>query len=77
MKRDVLDDTVALVEDSEDRDALRHRSDSSLAVGGRGDLPSRKRRIGLLAALPARTKSERSQQRCSDTSHAYLGIQGS
>jgi hypothetical protein len=38
MQRDVLDDTVALIEDAKDRDALRHRSHSAFAISGRSDL---------------------------------------
>jgi hypothetical protein len=34
VKRDILDDSVALVEDAEHRHPLRHRRDSAFAVGG-------------------------------------------
>jgi hypothetical protein len=38
VERDVLDDPVALVEDAEHGDALRHRRHSTLTVRGRGRL---------------------------------------
>jgi hypothetical protein len=77
MQRDRLDDSVALVEDAEDCDPLRHRSHR---LGGDGRLvsrPLRCRRILLLATLAARSERERDQQRCSDSLHAYSGIHGS
>ena len=78
VKRDRLDDTVALVEHPEDRDALRHRRDSALAIGGgSGLLGRRQRRVFAFLALAARGERERGQQRCSERAHAYSGIQGS
>jgi hypothetical protein len=39
MKRDRLNDAVALVENAEDCDALRHRRHAALPGGGRGNVP--------------------------------------
>jgi hypothetical protein len=78
VKRDVLDDAVALVEDSQHGDALRHRRHSALTVGCRRDLlAGRKRRVRRLAALAARSERESQQQRCDAAFHAYSGIHGS
>jgi len=77
MKRDVLDDPVALVEDSKDGDALRHGRYSAFAVGGRCDLRGLRKRRVLLLALAARSERERGKQCCGDPRHAYSGIQGS
>jgi hypothetical protein len=78
VERDVLHDAVALVEDGENGDALRHRGHARLVRtrrdGGVGD--DRSRRI-LLVAAAARRKGERDQHRCRQASHAYSGIQGS
>jgi hypothetical protein len=78
VKRDILDDAVALVEDAEHRDPLRHRRHASLAVGRRsgGPRPTR-RRVLLLLAFAARGERERCEQGCGDWLHAYSGIQGS
>jgi hypothetical protein len=73
---DVLDDAVALVEDAEDRHALRHRRDVRLAgvrprtLFGRG-------LILLLAPAIARCEREPDQQRSNGLAHAYSGIHGS
>jgi hypothetical protein len=78
MKRDRLNDAVALVEDAEHRDALRHRRDAALAVRGRRDLPGdRGGSILLLGTLAAGREYERKKQRCSGSMHCYSGIQGS
>jgi hypothetical protein len=78
VKGDILHDAVALVEDADHRDALRHRCHAALPIGGRGDLPrARCQRILLLGALAAGGERERSQQRCGNSFHAYSGIQGS
>ena len=78
MESDVLNDPVALVEDPEDRDALRHRRDPALAVRRRGRLLApRKRGILLLGTLAARGERECGEQDCSEVAHAYSGIQGS
>jgi hypothetical protein len=77
-QRYVLDDAVALVEDAEDRDALRHRRHSALACAGHGRIGRRRgHRVLLRRAFPARSQRERSQKRCGDGPHAYSGIQGS
>jgi hypothetical protein len=70
-----LDDAVALVENSENRHALRHRRHAALAGRGRTDLP-RHRRI-LLFASAARRKRKRDQQQSGEPAHVYSGIQGS
>jgi hypothetical protein len=77
VERDILDDAVALVEDPQHRDPLRHRRHPALAACGRSDLPRRWQRHILLALLPTCSKRERDQQRCRDGPHAYSGIQGS
>jgi len=60
MKRDVLDDPVALVEDAEHGHALRHRGDAALAVSRRGGLPRGGCRcILLFGALAACGECER------------------
>jgi hypothetical protein len=78
MKCDVLNDSVALVEDAEHGNALGHRCHTALSISGRGDVPrARHGRVALLSALAARGECERSQQRCGNAFHAYFGIQGS
>jgi hypothetical protein len=77
-QRDILDDPIALVEDAEHRDALRHRRHAILARRTRGDLP----RPGdasarLFVALAARSERKRGQQQGSAAPHVYSGIQGS
>jgi len=63
VKRDVLDDPVPLVEDSKDRDPLRHRRHSALAVSGRsGLLRRRQRRVLIRLALAAGSERERGKQ---------------
>jgi hypothetical protein len=78
VKRDILDDAVALVENAENRDPLRHRRHATFAIGGRGDLPRRgRRRVPLLGAFAARRERKRSDQRSSQGAHVYSGSQGS
>ena len=78
MQRNVLHDSVALVEDSDDRDPLRHRGNATFAIRGRGSLlGGRQRRIRFRLALPASRERKRDQQRCPKRTHAYSGIQGS
>jgi hypothetical protein len=75
---DGLDDAVALVEDAEHGNALRHRSHR--LRHGRSRLASRhlrRRRILLLRAAATRGERKRDQQRSGKQSHAYSGIQGS
>jgi hypothetical protein len=73
---DVLDDAVALVEDSENRDALRHRRHAGL-VGHRAGRIGRDIRVLGLAGAIARSQSERERERNGEPVHAYSGIQGS
>jgi hypothetical protein len=62
----VLDDSIALVEDSQDRDALRHGSDTALARGRRrGVGRSGCGRVLLLGALAAPGERDCKYQRCS------------
>jgi hypothetical protein len=78
MKRDRLNDAVALVEDAEHRDPFRHRRNAALATRSRRDLPGRRGGpILLLGTLPAGRERERKKQRCSGSMHCYSGIQGS
>jgi len=78
MQRNILDDAVALVEDSDDRHALRHRRDAALAIRRRGGLPGgRQWGIGFRLALTASGERKRDQQWCPKRPHAYSGIQGS
>jgi hypothetical protein len=78
MKRDVLLDPVALVQDAEDGDALRHRSDSALSRGRGRNIPRRSHsRVLLLGAAVASGERERHQQRDGKAPHAYSGIHGS
>jgi len=60
---DVLDDTVSLVEDTEDGDPLSHRRDASLAVRSRCRPPRRRqRRVLIRLALAAGSERERGKQ---------------
>jgi hypothetical protein len=64
VKRHVLDDAVALVEDSQHRDPLRHGRNPAFSVSGGRDLPRRRQRRVLLGlALAARSERERGEQR--------------
>ena len=78
MQRDVLDDAVALVEDSQDRDTLCHRRYSALAIRRRGRLlRGGQLRVLLVRTLAARGERKRGEQRSSEDAHVYSGIQGS
>jgi hypothetical protein len=77
MQGDVLDDSVALVEDSENRDPLRHRRHSALTRCSRWRLLRRSSRVLLLGAFAARGERDDGQQGCNGCPHAYSGIQGS
>jgi hypothetical protein len=77
MQRDVLLDAVALVEDSEHRDALRHRGDTRLSGAGGGSSACRSGRILLLRAAAARGERKRKHDGCDGCSHDYSGIHGS
>jgi hypothetical protein len=79
VESDRLGDSVALVENAEDRDALRHRRHSGLAHLGRARGIARRlvlRRL-LLLPPPAPGERKRKQQWCDGLVHAYSGIQGS
>jgi hypothetical protein len=54
---DILDDAIALVEEAEDGDSLRHRSDSRLRFGRRL-IGRRRRRIAGAVAAFARAERE-------------------
>jgi len=79
MKRDALDDAIALVEDPENRDPLAHRRHAGLIdarrSGGVGN--DRPRRILFVVAAPAGCERKDNQHRCGKSGHAYSGIQGS
>jgi hypothetical protein len=78
MQSDVLDDAVALVEDSEHRDALRHRRHPGLADAGRcRGVGDGHRAILRLIAPAARGDAQHKQQRNGEPGHAYSGIHGS
>jgi hypothetical protein len=78
VKRDILHDPVALVEDRKHRDPLRHRRHSALPCRGRRNIArGGDRSILLLAAAAARSKRKCNQQRCGESQHAYSGIHGS
>jgi len=79
MQGDVLDDAIALVEDAEDRNALGHGGDSSLAIRGCRDLsPGRRGGILLrLAAFAACGKRQAGERERECRAHAYSGIHGS
>jgi hypothetical protein len=79
MKRHVLDDAVALVEDGEDRDPLHHWSDSG-RIGTerhRRIADHRLGRILLLAFAAPGGKGDCKQDRCGGLEHVYSGIHGS
>jgi hypothetical protein len=78
MEADVLGDAVALVEDPQHGDALRHRSHAGL-VGGGADRSVRRRTrtILLFAAASAAGKRKHGQQRSCEAAHVYSGVQGS
>jgi hypothetical protein len=62
MERDVLNDAVALVEDAEDRDTLRHWSHATFSVRGRSGLLRRwQGRVRFRLALAARGERKRDQ----------------
>jgi hypothetical protein len=79
MKRDVLDDPVALVEQSENRDSLAHRRHARLIDARRCSRIGnhRPRRILLVAAAAGRHGERGQDDRCGSQAHAYSGIQGS
>jgi len=78
VESDRLDDAIALVEHTENSDALRHRSHAAFAVCGRRSLlRPRQRRVLALLALAARGERKRGEQACRTEFHAYSGIQGS
>ena len=78
VQRDRLDDAVALVEQAENGDTLRHRRHSALAVrSGRGLPRLGQGHVLVLLAFPARGERKRGHQECRAQLHAYSGIQGS
>jgi hypothetical protein len=62
VKRHILDNSIALVEDSDDRHPLRHRSDPRLVRLHRGS-PGIGLGIALLAAAPAGAKRQHQARR--------------
>jgi hypothetical protein len=79
VKSDRLHDAVALVEDAEHGDPLRHRRDTALPGGSRRYVGGRRpRRILLLLTSAARGQRAEKQQWCGGKRfHVYSGIQGS
>jgi hypothetical protein len=78
VKRDILDDAVALVEHAKNRDALGHgRHARQIGTWRRRRIGNHGLRRVLLAAAVTRRECEDSQQRDSKSFHAYSGIQGS
>jgi hypothetical protein len=74
MQRDVANDAIALVEDRQHRDPLRHRRDPGLACGRRG---LSRGHLVLFGAAIAGGERERGEQRDDGFVHAYSGIHGS
>jgi hypothetical protein len=78
MQRHVLDDSVTLVEDGKNRDALAHRGDAGRVGSERHGLVADDRlRAGLFALLARGERERRQTDRCSREPHGYSGIQGS
>jgi hypothetical protein len=79
MKRERFHNAVALVEDAEDRDALRHRRHAALPGRGRRHVgPCLPRRVLLFLPASARDERKREQQGGGGRLlHDYSGIQGS
>jgi hypothetical protein len=77
MKRDVLDDPVALVEDAENRNPLGHRSDATLPGRGRRNFLAALHRVLLLIAAPTSGQRQAHQDRSGKLHRAYSGIHGS
>jgi hypothetical protein len=73
----VANDAVALVEETQDRDALRHGGDARLLV--RTVSPCHSRTIGLLRLIAAPAPREKQEQGCAGNGewfHAQSGFQG-
>jgi hypothetical protein len=78
VQSDVADDAVALVEDCEHRDPLRHRSHSDLAAGPSAFSRSGRARVLLLGtAVAGRNRERQHKQRDRAPDHVYSGIHGS
>ena len=77
-KSDVLNDSVALVEDRKHGDALRHGRHAGLIGHGRsGPVVQRSRTRLWLVGTIARGQGQREHERNGDPRHAYSGIHGS
>jgi hypothetical protein len=78
MQRDILHNAVALVENAENRNALRHGRHSALArCRCRNIVSCANRGILLFATTAARNERKCDQYGCGRLSHAYSGIHGS
>jgi hypothetical protein len=79
VKRDILHQSVALVEDAQHRDPLGHGRHSGLIGAGRhrGVGDHRTRVILLLGLAAARGERQRDRQRGRAPDHGYSGIHGS
>jgi hypothetical protein len=76
-QRDVLDDPVALVEEAEDGDALRHRRHSRLRLRRRL-IGGRKRGVARAVAALARGKRDSGKaEQIKSAAQGYSGIHGS
>ncbi|MEO8176885.1 MAG: hypothetical protein ABI626_09535 [Sphingomicrobium sp.] len=80
LERQVAYDPVALVEQAEHGDPLRHRRHSGLADRSRGDLGRGRsaggRLLRLVAAIAATGGEHQHNQKCGDRAHAQSGVQG-
>jgi hypothetical protein len=76
VKRDVLDDPVALIENAEDPDPLRHRCHAALPGSGRGGLVGGDLGIVLLRAAAAAGQREANQNRSDQPHRGYSGTHG-
>ena len=61
MQRDILHDAVALIEDAEHRDALRHRRHTGVISDGRRGIVGLHRAGLRLLSTPARGEAKRKQ----------------
>jgi hypothetical protein len=77
VKRNILFDSVPLVENAEHCDALRHRRDAPLPGGSGRCILRRFHGRVLLRSAVARGEREHHQQRRGERPHAYSGIHGS
>ena len=79
-KRQVADDSVALVQQPEHGDSLRHRGDSGLLARGLGDVgghrPPGRLALGVPVAIAAAGAERHNDRRGNAGPHAQSGVQG-